>query len=47
LGKTPKELRWGHIGNLRHVRDALVEILSFISGVQIELIEDSLLETRL
>ena len=47
LGKRPKELHWGHVGNLRHVRDALIEILSFISGVQIELIEDSLLETRL
>ena len=47
LGKQPKDLHWGHVGNLRHVRDALIETLSFISGVQIELIEDSLLETRL
>ena len=47
LGKQPKALHWCPVGNLRRVRDALIEILSFISGVQIELIEDSLLETRL
>jgi hypothetical protein len=47
LGKQPKDLHWGHVGNLRHVRDALIEILSFISGFEIDEIENTLLETRL
>lgn len=47
LGKQPKELHWSHVGNLRRVRDTLIEILSFMSGFEIDEIENTLQETRL
>ena len=42
LGKEPNELHWGHLGNLKRVRESLVETLSFMSGISIAEIEETL-----
>ena len=47
LGKTPKEIDWTHVGSLRHIRQNLIETLSFMSGIEIAEIENTLQETRL
>jgi len=47
LGKTPQEIDWTHVGSLKHVRQNLMETLSFMSGIQVQDIEDTLEETRL
>lgn len=47
LSKTPKEINWTHVGSLKHVRQSLMETLSFLSGIQVRDIEDTLEETRL
>lgn len=47
LGKTPKEINWGHVGSLRHVRQNLMETLRFMSGIEVAEIENTLQETRL
>lgn len=47
LGKQPKELHWGHVGNLKRIRENLLETLSFMSGIEIAEIENTLQETRL
>jgi hypothetical protein len=46
LGKQPKELHWGHVGSLKHVRENMIEILSFMSNIEKEEIENTLEETR-
>ena len=47
LGKTPQEIDWTHVGSLRHIRQNLIETLSFMSGIEIAEIENTLQETRL
>ena len=47
LGKTPKEINLGHVGDLKHIRQNLMEILSFLSGFEVSEIENTLQETRL
>ena len=47
LGKTPQEIDWTHVGSLRHIRQNLMETLSFMSGIEIAEIENTLQETRL
>ena len=47
LGKTPQEIDWTHVGSLRHVRENLIETLSFMSGIEVKEIESTLQETRL
>ena len=46
LDKRPANLNWGHIGSLSKIRTDLVETLSFISGIEIDMITDSLAEAR-
>ena len=46
LGKQPKELHWDHVGNLKRICESLVETLSFMSGIEIHEIENTLEETR-
>lgn len=47
LGKEPKNLNWVHVEELRTVRKNLIEILSFMSNIEKEEIENTLQETRL
>lgn len=47
LGKAPKEINWGHVGDLKHIRQNLIETLSFMSGFEVSEIENTLQETRL
>jgi hypothetical protein len=47
LEKNPTSLNWGHLGSLEHVRGNLIETLSFISGIEIDMIKDSLAESRI
>jgi len=46
LSKTPKEINLGHVGDLKHIRQNLMEILSFLSGFEVSEIEDTLEESR-
>ena len=46
LGKAPKEINWGHVGDLKHIRQNLIETLSFMSGFEVSEIENPLQETR-
>jgi hypothetical protein len=46
LAKEPKEVNWGHIGSLYHIRRNLLETLSFMSGIEIKHIENTLEETH-
>jgi hypothetical protein len=47
LGKTPQEIDWTHVGSLKHIRENLIETLSFMSGIEVKEIENTLQETRL
>ena len=42
LGKTPQEIHWGHVGDLKHIRQNLIETLSFMSGISVDEIEETL-----
>ena len=46
-GQDPQEIDWTHVGSLRHVRENLMETLSFMSGIEVKEIENTLQETRL
>ena len=45
LDKQPADLNWSHVGSLSHVRTNLVETLSFISGIEQDMIKDGLAES--
>jgi hypothetical protein len=47
LEKNPASLNWGHVGSLNHIRENLIETLSFISGIETDQIKDSLAESRI
>ena len=47
MQKTPEKLNWGHVGSLNHIRENLIETLSFISGIETDQIKDSLAESRI
>ena len=47
LGKQPQEIDWTHVGSLRHIRQNLIETLSFMSGIEVSEIENTLQEIRL
>jgi hypothetical protein len=44
LQKQPANLNWAHVGSLSHVRTNLIETLSFISGIEQDMIKDGLAE---
>ena len=46
LDKEPADLNWGHVGSLSHIRKNLVETLSFMSGIEENMIKDGLAEAR-
>ena len=43
LGKTPQEIHWGHVGDLKNIRKNLLETLSFMSGFEVTEIENTCL----
>jgi hypothetical protein len=47
LGKAPKEINWNHVGDMKRIRQNLIETLSFMSGFEVREIENTLQETRL
>ena len=47
MAKQPAKLNWGHVGSLNHIRENLIETLSFISSISEEMIKDSLAESRI
>jgi hypothetical protein len=47
LGKEPKNLNWVHVEELRYIRKSLMETLSFMSGIEVSEIENTLEESRL
>ena len=47
LQKQPADLNWGHVGSWNHVRAELIETLSFISGIEQDMIKDGLAESRI
>lgn len=47
LSKEPKELNWATVGNLSKVRRDLMETLSFLSGVSVDEIDETLEISRL
>ena len=42
LAKRPQSIDWGHVGSLQKVRGDLIETLSFFSGNETKMIEESL-----
>ena len=46
LDKQPADLNWGHVGSLNHIRKNLVETLSFMSGIEENIITDGLAEAE-
>ena len=44
LDKQPADLNWGHVGSLSKIRQDFVETLSFMSGIEQDLIKDGLAE---
>ena len=47
LDKEPADLNWGHVGSLNHIRKSLVETLSFMSGIEENIIKDGLAEAQI
>jgi len=47
LDKEPTAINWAHVGSLNHIRQNLLETLSFMSGIETQAIEESLEETRM
>jgi hypothetical protein len=47
LGKERTVIQWGWVGTLNHVRQNLIETLSFMSGFSEEEIKETLEETRM
>jgi hypothetical protein len=47
LQKQPANLNWSHVGSWNHVRENLIETLSFLSGISEAMITDSLAEARI
>lgn len=47
LPKTPDKIDWAHVGTLNHVKENLLETLSFLSGFEVETIKENLEETRM
>ena len=47
MQKEPAKLNWGHVGSWNHVRAELLETLSFISGIEQDMIKDGLAEARI
>jgi hypothetical protein len=47
LSKKPETIQWPQVGTLNHVRNNLIETLSFISGFSEEEIRNTLEETRM
>lgn len=47
LDKQPADLNWGHVGSLSKIRIDLIETLSFLSGIAVDEIKNSLEECRL
>lgn len=45
LEKEPEKLNWAHVGSLSETRTKLIETLSFISGLEPDLIKDGLAES--
>jgi hypothetical protein len=45
LDKQPANLNWSHVGSLSKIRTDLVETLSFISGIETDMIKDGLAES--
>jgi len=46
LQKEPETIQWPRVGTLNHVRQNLIETLSFLSGFETREIENSLEEIR-
>ena len=46
MDKQPANLNWGHVGSLEKVRGDLTETLSFISGIETNMIKDGLAEAQ-
>ena len=46
LQKEPEAIQWPRVGTLNHVRQNLIETLSFLSGFETREIENSLEEIR-
>jgi hypothetical protein len=47
LQKEPETIQWPRVGTLNHVRQNLIETLSFLSGFETREIENSLEESRM
>lgn len=47
LAKEPESIQWPRVGTLNHVRQNLIETLSFLSGFETREIENSLEESRM
>ncbi|MBL7215219.1 MAG: hypothetical protein ISS71_06030 [Phycisphaerae bacterium] len=47
LQKEPEIIQWPRVGTLNHVRQNLIETLSFLSGFETREIENSLEESRM
>ena len=45
--KEPETIQWLRVGTLNHVRQNLIETLSFLSGFETREIENSLEETKM
>ena len=44
LDKQPADLNWAHVGSLSKIRTDLIETLSFMSGIEQDMIKDGLAE---
>lgn len=47
LSKTPNKIDWAHVGTLNHVKENLLETLSFLSGFETSTIKETLEESHM
>lgn len=42
LGNAPHDINWAQVGDMKHIRQNLLETLSFMSGISVDEIEETL-----
>lgn len=47
LAKEPEKLNWAKVGDLNYIRESLIETLSFMSGIETSMIDQSLDESHI